>query len=113
MTKKINLIFLLGFLPLISIAGNLNDNLKLIHGLAQTLIIILLAFAVLFFVFGILKYIRYGDNEEKRTEGKNFMVWGIISIFVIVSMWGLVNVLYKSFALDPIPPNLPNLPSVS
>ena len=31
-------------------------------------------------------------GEDKET-GKQIMIWGIIALFVMVSVWGLVNVL--------------------
>ena len=40
-----------------------------------------------------MSFISKAADEEKRTEAKNFIIWGIIGIFVMVSIWGLVNIL--------------------
>ena len=53
--------------------------------------------AIIGFVYGIIQYFLYPDNEEKRKSGKAFMFWGIFSLFVIVSIWGLVGILSGTF----------------
>ena len=69
-------------------------------------------------LIGIVGYIRHGDNEEKRAEGRMFIIWGIISIFVMLSIWGFVNILVNTFNLNnklptgaiPVIPLLPTTP---
>jgi glycerol-3-phosphate acyltransferase PlsY len=53
-----------------------------------------------------------GGDEEKRTTGRNTMIYGIVAIFVILSVWGLVNILNGTFgtANQSNPQQLPNLP---
>jgi hypothetical protein len=41
-----------------------------------------------------VKYI-WGAGQG-RDEGKAIMVWGVVAIFVMVSIWGLVNILKKT-----------------
>lgn len=62
-------------------------------GLIPSLILI----AVITFMAGILKYLGAGDNEEKRQSGRQVMLYGIIILFVMVSIWGFVNILTNSF----------------
>ena len=53
-------------------------------------------FAIAFFVFiwGIFQYfIAGGANEEQRDKGKQLVMWGIIGFVVMVSVWGLVNLI--------------------
>ena len=66
-------------------------------------VILLIALAVVFFLYGILKYITAGDDEEKRTKMKNTIIYGIIGLFVMVSFWGIVNILINTFELDTYP----------
>jgi len=61
---------------------------------------VLVSFAVIFFLYGLAVYLLHGDSEEVRTKGKQFMVWGIIALFVIASMWGFVFVLINTFGVD-------------
>lgn len=62
-----------------------------------------LIFAVAFIVFiwGVFQYfIAGGHDEEKRETGKSLMLWGIIGFFIMVSVWGLVNILRGTFSFD-------------
>lgn len=46
--------------------------------------------AILYFFWGIFQFIGAGADEEKRTEGKRIIAYGLIAIFVMFSIWGLV-----------------------
>jgi uncharacterized membrane-anchored protein len=61
--------------------------------LVKSVIPLLLTLSVVGFIWGIIQYFLNPDNEEKRKSGKSFMFWGLISLFVIVSIWSLVGVL--------------------
>lgn len=60
---------------------------------------VLLSVALVIFLWGVLKYVSSGDDEEKRNSGRNFIVYGIIGLFVMVSVWGLVAVLNRTFGI--------------
>ncbi len=56
----------------------------------------LFALALVMFLIGVLQYVAGGDNEEKREAGRNMMVFGIIALFVMISVWGLVKILHST-----------------
>jgi len=62
------------------------------------LIVVLIGVAVVLFLYGIIKYVSSGDDEAKRKEAKNYIVYGIVVLFVMVSVWGLVNLLAGTFS---------------
>jgi len=53
--------------------------------------------ALLFFFWGVARFILNADNEEKRREGKSIMVWGIVALFVMLFVWQIVNILANTF----------------
>lgn len=55
----------------------------------SVLVPVLIAIAFITFLWGVYKYFIYEDNE--REEGKKFVLYGIIGFVIIVSVWGLVN----------------------
>ncbi len=73
----------------------------------QTLIPLLVGIAVLFFVYRLTISLLYTDNNEKRQEARQQMVWGIIALFVLVSVWGLVNILSSLFNLPQVTSKTP------
>jgi hypothetical protein len=79
-----------------------------ICGVAATIVGIIngvlvpLLFAVAFIVFlwGIAKaYIFSGGDAEKVSEGHRLILWGIVAFAVMISLWGLVNVVASTFGL--------------
>lgn len=58
---------------------------------------VLAGVALAFFLYGLVDFIANADNEQKRIKGKNLMTWGVVALFVMVSMWGLVNMLHNTF----------------
>lgn len=66
----------------------LEDLLGSIHRLISMAIPVLIALGVLGFMWGVVMYL-FGKKED----GKMFMVWGIIALFVMTSVWGLVGIL--------------------
>jgi ABC-type Fe3+-siderophore transport system permease subunit len=67
--------------------------------LLNNLIPILIGLAVLLFIWGLLKYIR-GDGEEAKKEGIKVVGYGIVSIFVMVSLWGIIHLIGSVLGID-------------
>lgn len=57
------------------------------------LIPILMLAAMGFFMWGIVQYLMYADNDKKRGEYKVYMTWGVVALAVLVSVWGIVYIL--------------------
>lgn len=67
---------------------------------------LLFSLATVGFLWGIIQYFLNPDNEEGRKKGKSYMVWGLLALFVMISMWGLVGVLTKTFGIQTLIPQL-------
>ena len=70
-----------------------------VNSLLRPLPAILVGIAVVMFIYGVI-ILMFSEGGEKKEEGKQYMIWGIVGIFVIVSMWGLVNILAGIFNLN-------------
>jgi hypothetical protein len=74
--------------------------------LQQTIVPLLFAAAIGVFVFGMVKFIGTQESSE-RESGKQFMLWGIIALAVMFSVWGLVSLLGDTFGIRNVIPQLP------
>jgi uncharacterized membrane protein YidH (DUF202 family) len=81
--------------------------LSLVRDTLNSVVPVLVGLAVVIFLFGVVKYIQAGDQAEKRDEGRQFMLYGIVALFVMVSIWGLVNVLSSTLSLSNGLPSVP------
>lgn len=60
----------------------------IIHNIVDPLIGLVFAVAVVVFAFGVFQFIWGG--EDKREDGKNSMLYGVVGMFIMVSAWGIV-----------------------
>jgi hypothetical protein len=67
--------------------------------LAAAVLPMLVTLSVVVFIIGILKYIAGADEAAKREEGRKFMIYGIVALFVMVSIWGLVGIIKGTFGI--------------
>jgi hypothetical protein len=77
-------------------------------GIINNLIVpLIFGLAFLVFVWGAFKVFIIGATSEKlKEDGKNLMLWSMIGFFVMLSVWGIVNVIAESLVfrdtvLDP------------
>lgn len=56
---------------------------------------IIFALALMFFLWGVMKFIRASDSV-KREEGRKFIIAGLIGLFVMTSLWGIISIVSKS-----------------
>lgn len=67
--------------------------------LAAAVLPLLVTLAVVIFIIGVIKYIVKSNEQKDREEGRKFMIYGIVALFVIVSIWGLVGIIQGTFGL--------------
>ncbi|MEK9132051.1 MAG: hypothetical protein AAB447_04050 [Patescibacteria group bacterium] len=72
------------------------------------IIVVILALGVMWVVY--LAFVLIKAEGEKKDEARNSILYGLVGIFVMVSVWGLVNILVNTFNLDdstrPVVPTL-------
>lgn len=80
-------------------------------------ILVPLAFALclLYFFWGVAKYIKTGAGSDKASEeGKRIMGWGIVGIFVAFSIWGIISFIQSELQIPPIDKiDKPSIPFVN
>ena len=82
--------------------------------LTKSVVPLIFALAIAMFVWGVVQYVINSDEEAKKEKGKQFMIWGIIALTVMVSVWGLVRVLGDTFGINSsFYPQVKSTPSTS
>jgi hypothetical protein len=66
----------------------------------DSVIPLIFAIATAMFVWGVVQFfILNSDEEAKRAQGKQFMIWGIVALAVMLCVWGLVGILGNTLNL--------------
>jgi Type IV secretion system pilin len=103
MKKYINIsITTLLLLPTVAFAQltGVKDLINAVGGLINPLIVVLLGAALVVFIWGLVKFIfRIGGDEKAVEAGKKLMLWGLIALFVMISVWGIIGFMQKALSL--------------
>lgn len=84
---------------------------QLIDIINNVLVPLLFALSFLTFIWGVFQYfIAGGADEEKRKQGQQLIIYGIIGFALMVSVWGLVNLLLATFNFNQAIPTVPRTP---
>jgi hypothetical protein len=60
-------------------------------GILDLLFPLAVALALLFFLWGLAVFILASGDTKRIQEGKDKIKWGLIALFVMVSIWGIVS----------------------
>jgi hypothetical protein len=87
------------------------DNLRELLEYAQCFIQanifgLIFTFAIVLFIIGIIKYVISADPKE-LLKGRQYILWGIIALFFMTALWGIVRVVGNTFGIDTVLPLFP------
>ena len=91
--KKLAIAATMFVVPMIAAAQALTNVQALVVSIGNIINIaipIVFALAMLYFFFGLAQYILASGDETKKEEGKNKMIWGMIALFVMSAVWGII-----------------------
>lgn len=95
----------LAFVPVLAFAqgtpnlGNIDSLVVAVGGIVGKIIPIMFALAIIYFFWGLIEFIRSAGDPKKASEGKSIMIYGVIAIAVMLSVYGLVKFLQNSFGV--------------
>jgi len=92
-------IFLLPVVALAQTGSGLEGLIAKIGRIIEVATPIVFALALLAFFWGLAVYIFNSGNDEKKAQGKNIMIWGIIALFVMVSVFGIIRILRETLGI--------------
>ena len=61
--------------------------------LVASIIPVFIALAFLVFVWGLIVFIAASGDDSAKEEGRRRMIWGVLALFVITAIWGILSVL--------------------
>lgn len=101
--KKAFILSAMALAPALAFAQELRGFKNLLESIGDLVAMalpIVIGLILLAFFWGLAKFVFAAGNEEAKSEGKKLMIWGVIALFVAVSVWGLVRFLGNSLNVD-------------
>jgi len=77
--------------------SNLTQVICLGVGFLGALVPTIIGLGLVAFLWGLTRFISAGGDEKRIQEGKDMMVYGIIGLFVMVSIYTIVSILFADF----------------
>ena len=91
---------------------NANSLVTRFVGLGNVAIYLLMVLATIYIIWNVVQYVIRGNTgSDKRKEAVQNIIWGIVGLAIIMSIWGLVNILLNTFytgGLNEPPRPIPN-----
>lgn len=73
---------------------------KINEAILFPLITLMMAIALLLFLYGAFEYVRGADNNSARETGKRHLLWGTIGMLVMLSAMAILYVAAGTFGLE-------------
>jgi len=64
------------------------------------IIVFLFALAVVYFLYGLVEYLLNPDSEEVHKKSKSHMMWGIIGMFIMFSVFGIIKIITNTLGVS-------------
>jgi uncharacterized membrane protein YjfL (UPF0719 family) len=73
---------------------------KITGNIVNPIIVVMFAFALVGFLWGVRTYITNSDDHEARQKGTGHIMWGLIGMFLMVAAFTIVHIVLNTFGLS-------------
>ena len=74
--------------------------LKINSVIVNPIIILMFAFALVAFLWGVLNYVTHADETEARQKGAQHIMWGIIGMALMVMAFAIERIVVQTFGVN-------------
>ena len=75
---------------------------KVVDNIVMPLLQLLFVVTMFYFVWGLFALFRDGDDSEAKKSAKNHILWGVIGIFIMISVYGIIRMVANTVG-QPLP----------
>ncbi len=69
---------------------------KIVTEIINPLILVLFSVAIVVFFWGVIGFIWSSGSEDKRTTGKQHIIWGLVGLLIMATAAGIIAII-KNF----------------
>ncbi len=66
---------------------------NILTNIVNPLILLMVAVAIIFFLWGVFDFIRNADSSEERKKGGEHMLYGALGLFIMSTAYGVLNLI--------------------
>lgn len=64
------------------------------------IIVFMFVVALLVFFWGLVQFIYNAGSDSGRDTGKQHIIWGIVGMFIMVAVYGIIRLILDTFGLS-------------
>jgi len=72
---------------------------KAVTAIVNPIIQVFFAVALVMFVYGIFEFVRGADNPEVRKKGQQHILYGLIGLFIMISVFTIIKILLNTIGV--------------
>ncbi len=73
---------------------------KINENIVNPILALLFTVALLYFFVGLFKFVQGAESKELRQTGRQHMLWGIIGLFFMTTIYLILQMVLVTFQLD-------------
>lgn len=74
-------------IPTKQLLQNILDNI------VNPFITLLVAVAIIYFLYGVFKFVQNAASSDERKSGGMNMLWGAVGLFIMITAYGILNLI--------------------
>ncbi len=78
----------------------------------QPTIYLILTAGLLLFLYGLVEFIFKARDGSDHKQGLQHMLWGIVGMFIMVSVYGIISLIINTIGADPTNPDVSRINNV-
>lgn len=94
----------LSFLASASVVFAAQDIDTLMGKIAKVIInpaiVFIFALALIYFLYGLVEFLQNAESPDKRTVGQTHMLWGVVGMFIMMSVFTIIRILRDTVGAD-------------
>lgn len=72
----------------------------IVYTILQPIVVLMFAVALVMFFWGIVQFVATSNTDEGRETGKKNIMYGIIGMFIMFSVYGIIGIISGTFGID-------------
>jgi len=73
---------------------------NIISYIVNPIIYLLVGLAVIYFLYGVFNFVRNASDPTKRIEGASHILWGVVGLAIMLSVFAFVHVIQNTIGTD-------------
>jgi hypothetical protein len=66
---------------------------KILDNIVNPIVSLMIGIAVVYFIWGVFQFVRNAESSEERKKGGMHMLYGSIGLFIMVTAYGILNLI--------------------